>query len=83
MKNLSYKKRKRCFMREWIKTFIFTNLLLLSFSQAQGKIRSYQELRFSDINKQSAEFTCGVAVLATLWTYYYGIKRFYGSFTHF
>jgi len=60
-------------MREGIKVFIFTIFLLLLFSQAEGRIRPYWELRFSDIDKQSSEFSCGVAALATLFTYYYDI----------
>ncbi|MEK9150403.1 MAG: cysteine peptidase family C39 domain-containing protein, partial [Candidatus Desantisbacteria bacterium] len=60
-------------MKEGIKAFIFIIFLLLSFSQATARIRPYWELKFSDIDKQSAEFSCGVAVLATLFTYYYGI----------
>lgn len=60
-------------MREGIKIFIFIIFFLFSCTQATAKISSYWELKFSDIDKQSAEFSCGVAVLATLFTYYYSI----------
>jgi len=34
------------------------------------KIKSFKELKYLDINRQTTEFTCGIAVLSTLFNYY-------------
>ncbi len=72
-------------MKERSKVFsiaiIFIIVYLFLFSSRQGiaqevkdkKIRSYWELKFLNIDQQTSEFSCGVAVLATLFTYYYDI----------
>ncbi len=58
---------------------IIMNSVLFSSTQCMGeeikdrKIRSYWELRFLNIDQQAFEFSCGVAVLATLFTYYFDI----------
>lgn len=62
-------------MKKKIKFGIVISLMLflLSCPQARAEIRSYWELRFSNIDQQASEFSCGVAILATLFTYYYDI----------
>ena len=35
------------------------------------KIKSFVNLKYQHIDKQMAEFSCGIAVLATLLNYYY------------
>jgi hypothetical protein len=37
------------------------------------KIKSYKELKYLNIDRQMAEFSCGIAVLATIFTYYFDI----------
>lgn len=49
-------------------------ICFLNFVSAEDrKIKSYTELKYLNIDKQMAEFTCGVAVLTTLFNFYYGL----------
>lgn len=75
MKSQLAKEKIGYFMKKKINFGIVISLiiLLLSCPQARAEIRSYWELRFSNIDQQASEFSCGVAVLATLFTYYYDI----------
>lgn len=58
---------------------IIMNSLVFFITQCMGeeikdrKIRSYWELKFLNIDRQAAEFSCGIAVLATLFTHYFDI----------
>jgi len=55
---------------------ILVVLILLSFSESfskEKKFHSYYDIRFQDIERQKYTFSCGTAVLATLFTQYYGI----------
>lgn len=51
-------------------------LILFCFSESfseERKLRSYYNLKFQKIERQKYRFSCGTAVLATLFTHYYGI----------
>lgn len=78
MKSQFSKNKIRYFIIKKIKLGIVISVIsliifLLSCTQVIAKIHSYWELKFSNINQQASEFSCGVAVLATLFTYYYDV----------
>ena len=62
-------------MRKTLKTMSFGIFLILSFQlilfAQQSKIKSYQELKFTSIDKQVNEYTCGAAALSTIFNYFY------------
>jgi len=60
-------------MRKKIKKFSL--LLFLSFNafSLYSNVKSYWEIKFLEVDRQISEFSCGAAVLATLFTYYFGI----------
>ncbi|MEW6379398.1 MAG: cysteine peptidase family C39 domain-containing protein [bacterium] len=37
------------------------------------KVRSYMDVKFSRVDRQMSEYTCGLATLATLFTYYFDL----------
>jgi len=55
-------------------TFFFSLFFFVLFSNQiceSKEVKSYIEIRYSNIDKQMAEFSCGIAVLATIFTHYF------------
>lgn len=66
-------KKSTCFLSI---LFIFVSILipLANLYVFADDVTSYVEIQFDNVAKQSSEFTCGVAVLSTLFSYYYDTR---------
>jgi predicted double-glycine peptidase len=61
--------QKQLFIKS--KILIVIMLCFINYISADSeKIKSFKEIKYLDINRQTAEFTCGIAVLSTLFNYY-------------
>lgn len=73
--NLFYS--KTMILSRSIKT-ILTQCLFLAFlatcaTAASPHIQSFMDLKFNEIDRQTSEFTCGVAAFTTILNYFYGV----------